>query len=253
LSNAIANPAHYSALAIIPARGGSKGIPRKNVRDLCGKPLLAWSIEAAIVARSVDRVIVSSDDEEILETARKYGAEGFKRPDYLATDTAATDAVLGQVLRVLKPEDVPELVVTLQPTVPVRRDGLIDECVSRLLRMGACSIFTARPLSYVWWREDKSEWAEYAEWHTNNPKRLRRQDLPEHCLRWEEDGAVYVTRSYLLMSPKNEHKQPRRIGGNVQVYPNGPSIDIDTEEQWAAAEGMKRMQLVTDAMRQTDR
>jgi N-acylneuraminate cytidylyltransferase len=113
-------------LAVIPARGGSKGLPGKNIRGLAGRPLLAWSIAAAESSDLVDRTLVSTDSPEIADVARSYGAEVIERPAEFATDEATTIAVLGHVAR-----SVPEAgtFVVLQPTSPLRDLGLIDDCV----------------------------------------------------------------------------------------------------------------------------
>ena len=234
-----------NVLAIIPARGGSKGVPRKNIRQCAGKPLLVWSIEAALASRFIREsglVVVSSDDQEILDTAVGWNAQvvAQERPADLATDEAATDPVLAHVVRNLAGFQ-PDLVVLLQPTVPVRKPGLVDDCIQRLLDTDADAVFTARPMSYVWWRKDRGGFTDWAEWGTNNPKRQRRQDLDPRSLRWEEDGSVYVCRRELLVEwTKGNTKPPRRIAGRVQVHPNERTVDIDTEEDFAMADALLR-------------
>jgi len=234
-----------NVLAVIPARGGSKGVPRKNIRPCAGKPLLVLSIEAALASRFVREsgmVVVSSDDAEILETAEITSPQVIaqERPGHLATDEAATDPVLAYVVRNLAGFR-PDLVVLLQPTVPVRRPGLVDECIQRLLDTDADSVFTARPLPYVWRRMDRATFVEGAEWWTNNPQRQRRQDLDPRALEWEEDGSVYVCRRELLIEwTKENTKPPRRIAGRVQIHPNERTVDIDTEEDFAMADALLR-------------
>ncbi len=119
-------------LAIIPARGGSKGIPQKNIIDFLGKPMIAYSIEAARQARYVDRVVVSSDSAEILSVAEKYGAEIVKRPDELAQDTSKIDDAIKHVLETLEESDgySPDFIVLLQPTSPLRMAETIDKAVA---------------------------------------------------------------------------------------------------------------------------
>ena len=124
-------------LAIIPARGGSKGIPRKNLVDFAGKPLLAHSIRHALEASSITRVLVSTEDEEIAEVARAYGAEvPFLRPPELAEDSILDWPVFEDVLAALARSESyhPELVVHLRPTAPHREPGAIDEAVSLLIK-----------------------------------------------------------------------------------------------------------------------
>ena len=131
-------------LALIPARGGSKGIPRKNVRLLRGKPLIAWTIEAALAAREVDRVVVSTDDEEIAAIARKWGADvPFMRPAELASDEASGYAVVTHAIKELPEHDD---LILLQPTSPMRGTRQIDDFLAFAKDTGAS---TAVSLSKV--------------------------------------------------------------------------------------------------------
>lgn len=123
-------------LGLIPARGGSKGIPGKNLAPAAGKPLLAWTVGAARAARSVDRVVVSTDDEAIARVAREHGAEVLVRPSELAGDETPMLDVVRHALREL-PCDV---LVLLQPTSPLRRAEHVDEAVRLLLESGADSV-----------------------------------------------------------------------------------------------------------------
>jgi len=123
-------------LALIPARGGSKGIPRKNIRDFAGAPLIAYSIAAGLQARHVTRVIVSTDDEEIAAVARQWGAETpFLRPAEFAQDDTTDLPVFQQALAWLAEHENyhPDFVVQLRPTSPVRPVGLIDEAIDLML------------------------------------------------------------------------------------------------------------------------
>jgi len=123
-------------LALIPARGGSKGIPRKNLTDFLGRPLIAWSIDAGLASRRVTRVVVTTDDDAIAEVARECGADvPFRRPAELATDLVADLPVFAHALEWLEQNEgySPEVVVQLRPTSPVRPDGLIDDGIDRLV------------------------------------------------------------------------------------------------------------------------
>jgi N-acylneuraminate cytidylyltransferase len=123
-------------LAIIPARGGSKGIPRKNIREFVGYPLIAYSIAAGLQAESVNRVILSTDDKEIAQVAEQFGAEvPFLRPDYLARDATPDLPVFEHALSWLKEEEgyQPDLVVQLRPTSPIRPRGLVDLAIKLIL------------------------------------------------------------------------------------------------------------------------
>ena len=162
-------------LGITPARGGSRGIPRKNLAQVCGKPLIAWTIEAALRSRLLSRYIVSTEDPGIAAVSRSCGAEVLPRPAHLATDEATTLSVLRHVLG-----EIPaETVVLLQCTSPVRVEGLIDRCIERFLTTGADSLATGFMCSLF-------PWGEYS---------ARRQDLRPF---FHDDGNVYVLRADLL-------------------------------------------------------
>lgn len=113
-------------LGLIPARGGSKGVPRKNVKMMCGHPLIAWSIRAALDSRLLDKVVVSTEDEEIAEVSRRYGAEVLPRPAELAGDAVISRDVIAHALR----ETGAAHSVLLQPTSPVRSPGLVDRVIT---------------------------------------------------------------------------------------------------------------------------
>jgi CMP-N,N'-diacetyllegionaminic acid synthase len=123
-----------SVVGLIPARGASKGIPRKNLAPLGGKPLIAWTIEAALESQQLARAVVSTDDPEVAEAARAYGAEVLDRPTELAADETPMRDVVAHALRELVPETA---LVLLQPTSPLRTSRHVDEAVERLLASGA--------------------------------------------------------------------------------------------------------------------
>ena len=116
-------------LAIVPARGGSKRLPGKNLLNLAGKPMIAWTIEAGLRSRYIDKVIVTSDDENILNISKSYGAEIIKRPSILANDTATTFDTVNHVIQNVEKYDY---IVLLQPTSPLRNEIHIDEAIELL-------------------------------------------------------------------------------------------------------------------------
>lgn len=231
-------------LVVIPARGGSKGVPRKNLLECHGRPLLAWSIEhaRACAAELVDgkagepietAIVVSTDDAAIAEVARAHGVPVLERPAELATDEALTDAVVAHVVRSYDrfPAARPDLVAVLQPTVPMRRPGLLTACVARLLDTGADSVHSVYPLHFVWWREG----ARYANgereiaWRTQTARRPRRQDMEARELMYHEDGSVYVCTADLI------RKTGGRIGAKAECVVTEATIDIDTPRDFALA------------------
>lgn len=162
-------------LGVIPARGGSKGVPRKNIRLIAGKPLVAWTIEAAKASRRLDAFVVSTEDAEIAAIARRFGAEVVDRPAHLATDEATTVSALQHVLSVRDARNI----VILQPTSPVREPGLIDRCIERFEKEGCDNLGTGFACKFF-------EYGSYT---------ARRQELKPF---FYDDGSVYVVKSSLV-------------------------------------------------------
>lgn len=191
-------PGIMRILGIVPARGGSKGIPRKNLADVCGRPLIAWSIEAGkqLLANGVlARCIVSTDDEEIAAVARAYGADvPFLRPAAAATDTAKALAYVLHALDTLEPRDGDyDAVMILQPTSPRRDPAAIAEAVERLATSDADSLISCYQEDYInelVMYEDDGD-GRIRPRHPDHNKGVRRQ---EHGPTMVRNGAVYVTR-----------------------------------------------------------
>ncbi|HHL40443.1 MAG TPA: acylneuraminate cytidylyltransferase family protein [Deltaproteobacteria bacterium] len=194
-------------MAIIPARGGSKGIPGKNIVDVAGRPLIAWTIEAAARSSLVDRCVVSTDDERIADVSRGFGAEVLMRPAELATDEASTLSVLTHVARRLPCETV----VLLQATSPIRRAGLIDECIREFEEGGYDSLATGLRCKYVAYGENV----------------LRRQEIEGF---FYDDGNVYVMRGDMV-------RRGERFGERIcrKVVSRWENVEIDDRfDLWVA-------------------
>lgn len=224
------------AIAIIPARGGSKGLPGKNLKLLGGQPLIGWSISAAIHSNYVNRIVVTSDSDEIGKIAKHFGAEFLKRPDYLATDVVSLDEVLVHAISALGPKQ--ELVVTLQPTAPLRTAGLVDDCVDRLLETDSHSLLTVHEGPHFAWQKfgDRA-----LSLNCGISGRKMRQDIPESQRVFLENGSVYVTKKDLLVKARN------RLCGRITHFeiPEKQAIDIDTEyDFWLAEQRLKYEQLI---------
>lgn len=197
-------------VAIIPARGGSKGIPRKNLMSFCGKPLVAWSIEQALASELIDEIFVSSDDTEILEVAERCGAHPVVRPADLSGDDASSEDALLHTLALIDADKRHPvgLVLFLQATSPLRRAGDIDSAVRELIVQDADSLFSAAVFSdLLVWRESAAGLRGLL--HDPN-RRQRRQDSADALV---ENGSMYVTRAEILKSSGN------RLGGRVAYYP----------------------------------
>lgn len=216
-------------LAIIPARGGSKGIPGKNIKLLGGKPLIAWTIEVAKQSQYIDRLIVSSDDDEIIEVAEKYGCEvPFKRPAELAQDdTPGIEAIL-HALNTL-PERY-EYVVLLQPTSPLRQVEDIDQCIEMCEREQAYSCVTVSPVS------ENPQWMfTFADGYclksalNEEKKYTRRQEMPAYFVL---NGSVYVMQCEWLRREKKIFSEKTK----AIVTPKERSVDIDELFDFAMCE-----------------
>ena len=206
-------------LAIIPARGGSKGIPRKNLAPVGGRPLLSYTVGQALAAGSVDRVVVSTDDAEIADVARADGAEVVRRPPELAGDLASSEGALLHVLDTLATEGYePDLVVFLQATSPLRQPDDIDRAVELLLREGADSLFSGCPMHGFVWRHGSGSLTPL----TYDP--TARQMRQEIGTDYVENGSIYVTRRELL------RREANRLGGRMAVYPMDPLSIFQIDE-----------------------
>ena len=225
-------------LALVPARGGSKGIPRKNLQLLAGKPLVVHAIETGLAARLVSRVVCSTDDDEIAEVARQAGAEvPFRRPPELAQDVSEDWPVFVHALEWLEREEGwrPDLIVNLRPTSPLRRPRHVDEAIELLLRTGADSVKAvclARQHPHkMWLRGDDGSMEPFLK----TKLRLERgPDVPRAQLQevYWQNGIVDVTRREVIF------EQRTVIGARVAglVIEPADSIDIDGPLDLALAE-----------------
>ena len=216
-------------LAIIPARGGSKRLSRKNVLELGGKPLIAWSIEAAKESKYIDSVVVTSDDNEILSVAIQHGAQSLKRPAELASDEATTADTLVHVIKNMK--EAYDYVVLLQPTSPLRDTQDIDEAIKYLFEKEAKSIISVCEM------EHSPLWANTLPNDRNMQTFLkeevinrRSQDLEPY---YRLNGAIYICKTEEFLEAKSFF-----LKENVFAYemPQKKSVDIDTDLDFLIAE-----------------
>ncbi len=218
------NPA-FTAVALIPARGGSKSIPRKNIMPVGGKPLLVWSIEAAKGCPFISRIIVSSDDDEILSVAKQYGAEAHKRPAELSDDTARSEPVVTHALLHLREEGAPPtFMVYLQPTSPLRTSAHLTLAFEELLQSGADGLISLVPYDKralkTFFRDENGLLRGAA---GNDFPFMNRQALPDVYL---SNGAVYIVRSEtFLQEPTFFPPKTTSI-----VMTKEESVDIDSLE-----------------------
>ena len=178
-------------LSIIPARGGSKGLPRKNIIDLAGKPLIAWTIEASISSKYITKTIVSSDDDEILEVSKKYGSEIVRRPDNLASDTATSESGVEHVIDYLKSigEEF-DLIILLQPTSPLRTFSDINRAFEIVFDSDATALISVTEIDNKFLKSFKENSNGFLKSVSNNEYPfMRRQDLP---ITYIGNGAIYI-------------------------------------------------------------
>jgi len=196
-------------VAIIPARGGSKGIPGKNIAVVAGAPLVAHTIAHALDSQSVSRVYVSTDDDAIASVARSYGAEVVDRPADLGSDHASSESALIHALDAIVAQsgNDPELIVFLQATSPLRLPDDIDRAVAQLRETAADSLFSAHRLHTFVWQQHGDELSSTTYDYRN---RERRQD--RDCTDWVENGSIYVFKPWVLREHDN------RLGGKIVVF-----------------------------------
>lgn len=208
-------------LAIIPARGGSKGIPRKNIQPLAGKPLLAYTIEHARQTPAVTRVVVSTDDAEIAAVAEQYGAEVIWRPAEISGDDASSESALLHALDHLRDTEgyEPDLVVFLQATSPLRQPDDIQKAIEALQREQADSLFSACPVHGFVWRREGEKLSSLSYDYRHRP---RRQEVSGEDL--IENGSIYIFKPTVLRQYGN------RLGGKIAVYQMHPLDSFQVDE-----------------------
>lgn len=221
------NPQKQSKIiAIIPARGGSKSIPRKNIIDFCGKPLIAWSIEQACGSKYIHDVYVSTEDEEIARVSRQYGAKIIWRPLELAADTSSSEEALLHAISELEKTREIDVVVFLQATSPLREVGDIDTAIEDFFAKQADSLVSASIQHFCVWGNEGGSLKSITFDYKN---RGRRQDR-EPC--YLENGSIYIFKPEIIKKYNN------RLGGNMTFYamPSWKSYEIDNIEDLETCE-----------------
>ena len=233
-------------IAIILGRGGSKGVPGKNVMPIAGKPCVRWTIDAALASKSVSRVLVSSDDPNLLTIAAAAGATPIERPANLATDTARVDdaarhaaEVGARALNLSRPN-----LVILYANVPVRPAGLIDRAADLLASTNCDSVQSYAPVGkfHPWWiaRVDPTT-SQVRPWEGDvlNHSVFRRQDLPPAHI--PDGGVIALTWRSLFCEVDGAQDGPHRFFGVDRrgvINPEGSVVDIDAPEDVMVAEAV---------------
>jgi CMP-N,N'-diacetyllegionaminic acid synthase len=230
-------------LAVILARGGSKGVPGKNVAPVGGKPCIQWTIEAAKAATSVDAVLVSSDDARALAVAREMGVGTMVRPHDLASDTARVDDAARHAAEAAGEQY--GTIVVLYANVPVRPEGLIDKAVETLRSSRADSVQSYAPVGkyHPWWTARLNGQGEVIPWEGEvlNHNVFRRQDLPLAVV--PDGGVLVVTRAALFLEVSGVAPGPHAFFGLNRrgvMNPEGSVVDIDSRLDLVVADTLLR-------------
>jgi len=214
-------------IVFIPARGGSKGIHNKNIKEFAGKPLIIHTIEYALGSKLVNEVIVSTDDSKISKITKESGATVIKRPPELSTDTSSTESAIEHFLSLSKIK--PDIIVLLQGTSPLRPKGSLEKALKHFQKGKYDSLLSVCPSHRFFWRvkEDETTYAEYD--YLNRP---RRQDLKKSAMRFIENGSIYI------FSYKHFKKTGNRLGGKIGYveWPEEYSLEIDSTFDYKFAE-----------------
>lgn len=209
-------------LAIIPARGGSKGIPRKNVRQVAGKPLIGYTIEQANRSMYVNRVVVSTDDAEITAVSKQFKAEVIPRPKAISGSTASSESALIHALNYLQEKEAytPDLIVFLQATSPIRKLDDIDNAIELLVHEQSDSLLSAVK-SHPWlWRKKEGQPKSFNYDYKNRPRRQ------ERAAEYLENGSIYIFKPWVLFNFNN------RLGGKISLYEMDNNSLVDIDELW---------------------
>lgn len=217
-------------LAIIPARGGSKRLPRKNILELNAKPLIAWTIEAGLKSKYTDKVIVTSDDDEILSISEQYGAIAIKRPDVLASDTATTFDAIKHAIDNLEKYDY---IVLLQPTSPLRNEKHVDEAIELLEAKKADAVVSVCEMEHSpLWSNTLDDSLSMKGFLKDEVLNKRSQDLEKY---YRLNGAIYICQTHKLLEEKSFI-----LKSDIYAYKmdRKSSINIDEEIDFIVAKAL---------------
>jgi len=222
-------------LALIPARGGSKGVPRKNIKELGGKPLLVYTAEKALASKLISKVVLSTEDDEMMQVGKACGVEvPFQRPEDLAKDQSGSLGVVQHAIDFYEERgEFFDVVILLQVTSPFREEGFIDRAIEKFIQSEADALVSVLPVPH----EYNPHWIFEADRNGNlriatgeNQIIKRRQDLPKAYFR---DGSIYITKTEVIKQGSFFGNQLTYIESNPDLY-----VNIDTMDDWKKAEEM---------------
>lgn len=222
-------------VAIVPARGGSKGIPGKNVIDFCGYPLLAWTVACAQRCSRIDKVYVSTDDAGISKVAETYGAETIRRPLEISGDTSSSESALLHACEWITHRGKrPDTIVFLQATSPLRETLELEGALETFAKGGIDSVFSAaEPEDMLVWLQ---EGGQLRSLNYDYSTRKRRQDVDDGRRLWIETGSFYITNTDVLLNSGN------RLGGRISIWPVPfwKSFEVDSEQSMRICASLMR-------------
>jgi CMP-N,N'-diacetyllegionaminic acid synthase len=227
------NLTNSNFLTIIPARGGSKGVPRKNLREVGGRPLIEWSIISGQESNHSKTVVVSTDDEEIAQIATSSGALVVKRPAELATDNSQTELTMAHTLNSIPDADTFSHIVLLQPTAPIRRVDLVDQAIEKMLSDGSDSLVGVIESSpFIWKGSTSNAVPQY-----DVDQRPMRQSFSKDEFSYRETGNIYITTVDAFRN------SGCRVSGKTSLFVlhMNEGLDIDTEFDIAQADTILRI------------
>ena len=221
---------YINIIVIIPARGGSKGIPGKNIKNFEGKPLISHSIEYAKDSELVNTIYVSTDDEQIAHISKTAGAKIIKRPPELATDTATTESAIKHALKNIDKQ--PDIIILLQPTSPLRPKKSLDLIINKFINNDFDSLLSLSPSNNFFWTIN----SENASPEYDYLNRKRRQDITENEKKYFENGSVYIfTKDHFELTNN-------RLGGKIGyvIFPEEYGYEIDVPQDLIILEQLSR-------------
>ena len=222
---------YLNVTALIPARGGSKGIPGKNIKNFEGKPLISHTIEYALSSKHlINNIIVSTDDDQIAAVSKASGAEIIERPKHLATDIATTESVIEHAISLIEPQ--PDIIILLQPTSPLRPKGSLEKAINKFIDGGFDSLLSLSPTHNFFWNIDSD--IAHSEYDYN--KRPRRQDIEAAEIKYIENGSIYIFTKDSFMLNNN------RLGGKIGyiIFDEEYGHEIDTPQDLKILEQISR-------------
>ena len=216
-----------SFLAIIPARGGSKRLPRKNILDLAGKPLIEWSIEAGLKSKYIDKVVLTSEDAEILSIAKDIGVDVIDRPVQLSTDSSTSFDVVKHAVETIEKYDY---IILLQPTSPLRNEKHIDEAVELLIEKNADSVVSVCEVDHSpLWSNTLPDDGSMKDFLRPEVAGKRSQDFEKY---YRLNGAIYICKTKPMMNYKTLFLKDNSY---AYIMETSRSVDIDTYSDYLLA------------------